>query len=98
MFYIGTTALLSKQSIYSINMPLLAVAMFILYVVNILWVKCSDSGTTQDSISSEGTPAPQCDTSGGSCPRTGSDHYKLYAAPSGSEAKHWIRQLGYDLA
>ena len=99
----GITAFLSKQSVYSVHMPVIAAALFAVYVLNLLWVKYADgtgsgSGAEERAGSDkEGSPAPQCDASGGSSPLTGTEHYKLYSSPSGSEAKHWIRQLGYDL-
>jgi cholesterol 7-desaturase len=105
VFYIGTTALLSKQSIYSIQMPFLAASLLAFYALNLLWVRISDSdsdSSTHKAGEGEGgevgSPAPQCDASGGSSPSTGLEHYKLYTAPPGSEARQWVRQLGYDLA
>mmetsp|Transcript_14556 Transcript_14556/g.27246 ORF Transcript_14556/g.27246 Transcript_14556/m.27246 type:complete len:692 (+) Transcript_14556:84-2159(+) len=98
LFYMVITALLSKQSIYSVQLPVIASStLFAFYVLNLLWVKSADYGNSKDASSVEGNPAPQCDSSGGHSAPTGLEHYKLYAAPSGSEAKHWMRQLGYDL-
>jgi hypothetical protein len=56
------------------------------FVHKLLRVKSSDSTPAQGSMISEGNPASQCDASGESSPRTGYDFYKLYSAPSGSEA------------
>ena len=58
--------------------------MFVFYVLYLLWINYSgDNGSVLMPSDKKGEEHAR---------------YKLYSAPSGSEAKHWMRQLGYDLA
>lgn len=101
MFYIGISMFAFRA--HSTIAAAIAVVFFAVYAVNIAWSRLLSPPAASEPCSSS-TPTPADDDNRKvACDPIASKSsdlslYRLFKAPDGSGTRHWIRQLGYDLA